>query len=226
MAYLRRRSTWSSQRASTLATLATFFVLQGVNLGLTRAVTGGVASNDISDMAGFDSAKAIFGASFSIGPVNIKIPIIFWIILTVIAAFVLLRTKIGNWIFAIGDDEKAARAVGVPVWKVRIGLYMFIGFCAWLSGMHLLFAFNRVQSGEGIGNEFIFIIAAVVGGCLLTGGYGTAIGAAIGAFIFGMTNQGIVYAGWDPDWFKFFLGAMLLFAVIANNAFRNYAAKK
>ena len=58
------------------------------------------------------------------------------------------------------------------------------------------------------------------------GGYGTAIGAAIGAFIFGMTNQGIVYAGWNPDWFKFFLGAMLLFAVIANNAFRNYAAKR
>jgi simple sugar transport system permease protein len=66
----------------------------------------------------------------------------------------------------------------------------------------------------------------VIGGCLLTGGYGTAIGAAIGAFIFGMVNQGIVYAGWNPDWFKFFLGGMLLFAVIANNAFRNYAAKR
>ena len=54
----------------------------------------------------------------------------------------------------------------------------------------------------------------------------TLIGTLIGAFIFGMTNQGIVYAGWNPDWFKFFLGAMLLFAVIANNAFRNYASKK
>jgi simple sugar transport system permease protein len=74
--------------------------------------------------------------------------------------------------------------------------------------------------------NFLYIIAAVIGGCLLTGGYGTAIGAAIGAFIFGMVNQGIVYAGWNPDWFKFFLGVMLLFAVIANNAFRNYAAKR
>lgn len=92
--------------------------------------------------------------------------------------------------------------------------------------MHLLFAFNTVQSGQGVGNEFLYIIAAVIGGCLLTGGFGTAIGAAIGAFIFGMTNQGIVYAGWNPDWFKFFLGAMLLFAVIANNSFRSYAAKR
>lgn len=60
---------------------------------------------------------------------------------------------------------------------------------------------------------------------MLTGGYGTTVGAMIGAFIFGMANQGIVYAGWNPDWFKFFLGAMLLFAVIANTSFRNYAAK-
>jgi simple sugar transport system permease protein len=103
---------------------------------------------------------------------------------------------------------------------------MFVGFAAWFVGMHLLFAFNTVQSGQGVGNEFLYIIAAVIGGCLLTGGYGTAIGAAIGAFIFGMVNQGIVYAGWNPDWFKFFLGVMLLFAVIANNAFRNYAAKR
>ncbi len=74
--------------------------------------------------------------------------------------------------------------------KVKIGLFMFVGFCAWFVGMHLLFAFNTVQSGQGIGNEFFYIIAAVIGGCLLTGGYGTAIGAAIGAFIFGMTQPG------------------------------------
>ena len=76
--------------------------------------------------------------------------------------------------------------------------------------MHQLFAFNTVQSGEGVGNEFIYIIAAVIGGCLLTGGYGSAIGPAFGAFIFGMASKGIVYADWNPDWFKFFLGAMLL----------------
>ncbi len=89
--------------------------------------------------------------------------------------------------------------------------------------MHLLYNFNTVQSGAGIGNEFLYIIAAVVGGALLTGGYGSAIGAAIGAFIFGMTTQGIVYAGWDPNWFFTFLGAMLLLAVLVNLYVKNYA---
>jgi simple sugar transport system permease protein len=67
-----------------------------------------------------------------------------------------------------------------------------------------------------VGNEFIYIIAAVVGGTLLTGGFGNATGVAIGAFIFGMTSLGIVYAGWDPNWFKAFLGVMLLLAVMVN----------
>ena len=82
--------------------------------------------------------------------------------------------------------------------------------------MHSLYRFNTLQAGNGVGNEFLFIIAAVVGGTLLTGGYGNAIGVAIGAFIFGMTSLGIVYAGWDPNWFKAFLGVMLLLAVLVN----------
>jgi simple sugar transport system permease protein len=93
---------------------------------------------------------------------------------------------------------------------------MTVSFLAWFIGMHLLYRFNTVQAGNGVGQEFLYIIAAVVGGCLLTGGYGNAVGVAIGAFIFGMTNQGIVYAGWDPNWFRAFLGVMLLMAVVVN----------
>jgi simple sugar transport system permease protein len=201
---------------SFLVTLGTFFILQGVNLGVTRLATGNVASADISDMDGFSSAHAVFGSEVSLGPVNLKITVLYWVLLTVIAAYVLLRTRIGNWIFAVGGDAAAARAVGVPVRSTKVGLFMAVGFCAWLSGMHLLFQFNTVQSGEGVGKEFIFIIAAVIGGCLLTGGYGSVVGASIGALIFGMTQLGINYAGWNPDWFRTFLGVMLLLATIVN----------
>ena len=211
---------------SFLITLSTFFMLAGINLAVTKLVAGQVATQSVSDMQGWDSARAVFASSFTLFGVSIRITVVWWLVFTAVATWVLFKTKVGNWIFAVGGDKESARAVGVPVTAVKIGLFMFVGFCAWFVGMHLLFSFNTVQSGQGIGNEFFYIIAAVIGGCLLTGGYGTAIGAAIGAFIFGMTNQGIVYAGWDPDWFKFFLGAMLLFAVIANNAFRNYAAKR
>jgi simple sugar transport system permease protein len=211
---------------SFLITLSTFLMLTGINLAVTKLIAGQVATPSVSDMQGFTSAKAVFSSSFSIGGVSIRITVLWWILFTIIATYVLFKTRIGNWIFAVGGNQDSARAVGVPVTAVKVGLFMFVGFSAWFVGMHLLFAFNTIQSGQGVGNEFLYIIAAVIGGCLLTGGYGTAVGTLIGAFIFGMTNQGIVYAGWNPDWFKFFLGAMLLFAVIANNAFRNYAAKR
>ncbi|HKU10769.1 MAG TPA: ABC transporter permease [Sinomonas sp.] len=211
---------------SFIVTLATFLMLTGLNLALTRAIGGAVSSPSIAAMDGFGAAKAIFASSVSIAGVEVKITVFYWIVLVLIASWILLRTRVGNWIFSVGGDANAARAVGVPVTKTKIGLFMGVGFCGWLLGMHNLFAFDAVQSGEGVGNEFLYIIAAVIGGCLLTGGYGSAIGGAIGAFIFGMANKGIVYAQWNPDWFKFFLGLMLLLATIVNLIVKNRAERK
>ncbi len=201
---------------SFLVTLSTFFMLQGINLGVTKLVTGTVTTPSIADMDGFAQLEAVFDTKFDVGGVTVRITIIYWLLLVALGSWVLLRTRVGNWIFAVGGNADSARAVGVPVNKVKIGLFMLVGFLAWFFGMHLLYAFNTIQSGGGVGNEFLYIIAAVVGGCLLTGGYGSAVGAAIGAFIFGMTRQGIVFAGWNPSWYFFFLGAMLLLATLVN----------
>jgi simple sugar transport system permease protein len=208
---------------SFLITLATFFALRGINLGTTKAITGTVATDTASELDGFAFAKAIFASDVPLGFITVKVTVLWWLLFTAIGTWVLLRTRIGNWIFAVGGNAASARAVGVPVPKVKIGLFMLVGFLAWFLGMHLLFNFSSVQSGLGIGNEFIYIIAAVVGGCLLTGGYGSVIGAALGAFIFGMTTQGIVFAGFDPNWFYTFLGVMLLMAVMVNLYVKNYA---
>jgi len=201
---------------SFLITLGTFFVLQGANLGVTKLVTGSVSSTDISKIDGFSSLQAVFASSFKVGPVTVWITVIWWILFVALAAWILQRTRTGNWIFAVGGNPDSARAVGVPLIKTKIGLFMTVSFLGWFVGMHLLYRFNTLQAGNGVGNEFLYIIAAVVGGTLLTGGYGNAIGVAIGAFIFGMTSLGIVYAGWDPNWFKAFLGVMLLLAVLVN----------
>ncbi len=211
---------------SFIVTLSTFLMLTGLNLALTRLIGGSVASPSISNIDGFDSAKAIFASSVSIAGVDVRITVFYWIALTLVATFLLLKTKVGNWIFAVGGDENASRAVGVPVARTKIGLFMGVGLCGWLLGMHNLFAFDSVQSGEGVGNEFLYIIGAVIGGCLLTGGFGSAIGGALGALIFGIASRGIVYAEWNPDWFKFFLGLMLLLATIVNMYVRKRIEKK
>ncbi|MDT0410219.1 MULTISPECIES: ABC transporter permease [Streptomyces] len=210
--YLRQRT----KLPSFIITLGTFLMLTGLNLGLTKAISGGVSTKSIADMEGFASAHALFASTLTLGGVDFKVTILWWFGLVALGTWILLRTRAGNWIFAVGGDDNAARAVGVPVTRTRIGLYLGVSFAAWISGQHLLFSFDQVQSGEGVGNEFIYIVAAVIGGCLITGGYGSAIGSAVGALIFGMTSKGIVYAEWNADWFKFFLGAMLLLATLLN----------
>lgn len=211
---------------SFLVTLGTFMGLQGVNLAVTKLVTGNVATDNISDMDGFDQAKALFASSFNVGGVDVKITILWWLAFAALATWVLLRTKYGNWIFAVGGNKDSARAVGVPVNFTKISLFMLVGFGAWFVGMHNLFQYNTVQSGEGVGNELIYIAAAVVGGCLLTGGYGTIIGPVFGAFMFGLVQLGIVYAGWNPDWFKTFLGVMLVGATLVNLWVRKQATRR
>lgn len=201
---------------SFLITLGTFFILQGANLGVTKLVTGSVSTPNINQMDGYTSLSFLFSHTFSIGRVSLSITVIWWVLFILVSAYVLQRTRIGNWIFAVGGNAASARAVGVPVTRVKIGLFMAVAFLGWFMGMHTLYRFNTLQAGNGIGNEFFYIIAAVIGGTLMTGGYGNAIGVALGAFIFGMTNLCIVYAGWDPNWFRAFLGVMLLLAVIVN----------
>ncbi|WP_143821118.1 ABC transporter permease, partial [Motiliproteus sp. MSK22-1] len=134
--------------------------------------------------------------------------------------WVLLRTSFGNWIFATGGDDKAARNVGVPVDRVKIMLFVFTAFCATVYAACQVLEFGSAAADRGLLKEFEAIIAAVIGGALLTGGYGTVIGACFGALIFGVVQMGIFFTGIDSDWFRVFLGVMLLMAVLFNNYVR------
>jgi simple sugar transport system permease protein len=207
---------------SFIVTLATFFILQGVNLGGTKAITDTVRVSGLSEAAGFDGAKNIFASDFW-APHNFRISVIWWIVITALATWVLSRTRLGNWIFGVGGDKVAARNVGVPVNKVKIGLFMTVSMCAALVGTMTTLRLGSVQAGQGIGEEFTYIIAAVAGGCLLTGGFGSAIGAAMGALIIGMTFIGIQFSGWNTDWRYLFLGVILLAAVLVNTYVRRRA---
>ncbi|MGH3360205.1 MAG: ABC transporter permease [Nocardioidaceae bacterium] len=201
---------------SFIVTLGTFFVLQGLNLALVKAIIDQVAIQGMTDVPYYEAIQPVFGSDVSIGDFSFGVSVLWWIAVTIVATWVLMRTRPGNWVFAVGGAATSARQVGVPLLGTKVGLFMTTAFAGWLVGMITLFQSSSVTSATGVGEEFIYIICAVVGGCLLTGGYGSAIGAALGALIYGMTKQGIVFAGWDSDWLMTFLGLMLLAACLVN----------
>ncbi len=206
---------------SFIVTLATFFILQGVNLGVTKAITNQVSVSGLDLAAGYESANKLFGGSFSSH--DFRITVLWWLVITALGTWVLTRTRVGNWIFGVGGDANAARNVGVPVARVKIGLFMTTSFVCALTGIMIALRLASTQAGQGVGEEFQYIIAAVVGGCVLTGGYGSAVGASLGATIIGMAFIGIQFSGWNTDWRFLFLGVILLAAVLVNNYIRKRA---
>ncbi len=208
---------------SFIVTLATFFVLRGANVGVTRLVTDRIVVEGIDHAADFFTARLVLDTEFPFLGTTFRTSMLWWFALTLIAAWILQRTRFGNWIFAVGGDPQAARNVGVPSDRVKIGLFMTTAIAGWLVGMMNVVRLRSAVASQGIGEEFVYIICAVIGGCLLTGGFGSGFGAAIGAVIFGMARVGIVFAGWDTDWFYTFLGIMLLVAVLVNDNTRRRA---
>lgn len=201
---------------SFVVTLGTFFVLKGANLAITKGLTGTVRVSGIEQATGFESARAVLATTIPIGGASFQISLVWWIALTAVATILLTRTVFGNWIFATGGDAVAARNAGVPVTRTKITLFVMTSMAASLVGIMFLLRLRGMQAGQGVGQEFYYIIAAAVGGCLLTGGAGSAIGASIGALIMGFASVGIPYALWDQDWVSTFLGIILFSAVFIN----------
>jgi simple sugar transport system permease protein len=235
---------------SFIVTLAFYFILRGMSLALSVLLTGKtiVSSNGdavLRDLVTADPVvhllfqghvlTGLFDALASAGWISaredgtalaIGIPkvMVWWALLTAGGAFLLARMKAGNWILATGGDRVAAKNVGIPVAKVKISLFVFMAFCAALFAVLQVADAGSAAADRGLQKEFEAIIAAVIGGCLLTGGFGSVIGAALGALIFGVVQIGIGYTSIDDNWYRVFLGAMLLAAVLFNNYIRRRVA--
>ncbi len=202
-----------TQLPSFIVTLATLFIVRGLTIAAARGFTRRTQLGGLDDVAGYDLARITFGSAPVAG---LRVSIVWWLGAAAVATWVLLRTPWGNWIFAAGGQSEAARNVGVRVARVKIGLFMTTALCACLVGIIQAVRFTGADALRGQLQEFYAIIAVVIGGTLLTGGYGSVVGAVFGALIFGMVRQGIVMTGVDADWFQVFLGGMLLLAVFVN----------
>jgi simple sugar transport system permease protein len=203
---------------SFIVTLAMLFLLAGVTIGMTRVLT----ASTIVSLNGADQGSLISKVLVQ-KTGDFSREVFWWLVIVAVGTWVLTKTKFGNWIYSTGDDQNAARNMGVNIDAVRVRLFMATAAAACLVSVMQTLTFGSGDVSRGVQREFQAIIAAVIGGCLLTGGYGSVIGAALGALTFGMATLGITYAGWDSNWFSAFLGAMLLIAVLANTWVRKKA---
>jgi simple sugar transport system permease protein len=140
-----------------------------------------------------------------------------WIIVFLgLFAFLLNRTRHGNWTFAAGGNPLVANALGVQVDKVKIINFLLTASFASLAGMLSFARFKMAYPtlGTEIGMETI--AAAVLGGCYLSGGYGTIVGAFFGALVISSLRVGLVLAGAPSYWYKAFIGIILILGMIIN----------
>lgn len=229
---------------SFIVTLAFLFILRGLTIYIAITTTSKTIIGGVREAAEGDWLAALFGGTVLKGlfswlaehdmigtfvagpragqPVVEGIPMLMvWALaLIIVGHFILVRTKFGNWIFAAGGDAQAARYVGVPVNRVKILMFMLTAFCATVFATCQVMEFGSAAADRGLLKEFEAIISVVIGGALLTGGYGSVIGAALGALIFGVVQQGLFFAGVESSLFRVFLGVILLLAVILNTYIR------
>jgi simple sugar transport system permease protein len=208
---------------SFIVTLGTLFAVAGLVLGLSVILTG---TTSVALKAG---PEAKFFLGHFIGGIY-QVLIFWWIGISILFAFVLHFTRFGNWIFAMGGDKVSARNAGIPTDRMTILLFMISGVCATFVGVAQAILYNSAQVSAGQSYIFNAIISVVVGGVLLTGGYGSVFGIVLGTLTFAVVNQGIYFTSFDANWASLIIGVMLLLAVLMNNTFRtlalSYSSKK
>lgn len=201
---------------SFVVTLATLFAVAGLTLGLSVILAG---STSVALKTG-PVTKMLLG-QFVGG--KFQVTIFWWIAFVLIVGFILGFSRFGNWILAMGGDQISARNAGIPTEKLTISLFVGSGFSAAFVGMSQAILYNSAQVAAGQSFIFNSIIAVVIGGVLLTGGYGSVVGIVLGTLTFSVVNQGIFYTGFDANWASLIIGVLLLAAVLMNNTFRTMA---
>lgn len=190
-----------------VVTLGTLALFRGVAFGLSDA-------DAVSDFpAWFD----YFG-QFFIGPIPGQL--IVFIVAVVVVWMILARTRFGRYVYAIGNNEEAARFSGVPIRSVKAALYTGTGFLVALAAIIYTSRVSTARADAGTGLELDAIAAVVLGGASIYGGKGTIAGTVLGLLIIATLRNGLVLAGVSNTWQLFMLGVLLIAAVFFNEFFR------
>jgi simple sugar transport system permease protein len=201
---------------SFLVTLATLLLLQGsVSHGIGVLIDSGHVEA-LDGAHGWASAEAVFASATEIGDGRFRVSLLWFLGVTALATWGLWRTRFGNALFAIGGARRAATELGVPVRRTTVAMFCLTAAAGWLIGVLALTRLGAVTVVPGLASGLDFLVVAVIGGCLLTGGWGSVFGAAVASLLYAVARQGITLAGWNPQWFDMLLGVLLLVALVAN----------
>jgi simple sugar transport system permease protein len=229
-----------SRLSSFIVTLAFLFFIRGITEVCFREINQSTQISGLPDFKQDSWFAALFGGQsfgwlydlwFQLGGntnrsgtqwvTGLDARVVWWFVIAGAAYVVLARTQAGNWIFATGDDQESARANGVPVDRVRIGLFMFTAFCSTIFAACQVFDTNTADAAKGNLKELEAIAIAVVGGTLMTGGFGSVIGVAFGAVTFGLVANAVFFIpAIDGSYYRVFVGVMLLISVFLNEGVR------
>ena len=215
---------------SLIVTLATLFVIAGLNAYVSKHLAG-TTQHSLQDVGPVSEFLLGDYHSLIIGPEDtgfvlfqsLQSSFFFWIVFAVVCYFILHVSPWGNWIVAMGGDQISARNAGIPTARLKIALFMLSAMAAALVGMTEAVLANSASTTTQYGMIFNAIICVVVGGVLLTGGFGSVTGIVFGTLTFGIVFQGINFTTFDKDLNLLFIGGLLLFAVLMNETFRRMA---
>ncbi|ASP35885.1 ABC transporter permease [Labrenzia sp. VG12] len=204
-----------TQVPSFIVTLATLFAVAGLTLYLSIFFI----NNTNSFYHAPEWAKELFGGKVG----GFRTSVFWWAAMVAAFVFFLHYSPWGNWVFALGGDQESARNAGIPTRRLKISLFMLCSTCTAFAGVLQVMTFNSATSQANFGLIFNTIISVVVGGVLLTGGFGTVWGIVFGALTLSIVTQAIGFTEIDRNLSFLIIGVMLLIAVLMNDTFRSLA---
>ncbi|WP_315834907.1 ABC transporter permease [Bradyrhizobium prioriisuperbiae] len=196
-----------------------FVVTLGM-LSIARSLAMVLSNNTVVFQFGPDHDKllALGGGAWLFGISN---PVFYMLVLAILTGVVLRWTKFGRYVFAIGGNERAAIATGVPVRRMKVAVYMVSALSAGIAGVIQTGWLGAVTTNLGTGMELQVIAAAVIGGANLAGGVGTAFGALIGSALIEVIRNSLGLLGINAFWQGVFVGSFIIIAV-AFDRLRNF----
>ena len=197
-----------------IITLGTMAIFRGIAFVITKGQSVGAFPESFREMILFN-----FGSGLSL------VPLVVMLLVTMLGGIFLARMAAGRRVYAVGGNELASRYSGIRVERVKLGVFILSGLTAGVSALLAIGYYGAATSGDGTGYELSVIAAAVVGGASLSGGKGSALGAALGALIIQMISTGIVYLGIDQNYSNIIIGAVVILAVLLDQV-NNWWAKK